>query len=85
MEKTVEVFPDNWQAAVLFLRMGNNWRVGPAGPYGLDFNVLFHKMDRMKLTPERYEELEEEIGVIEDAALQTMHAAAKRAAGKGKP
>lgn len=64
--------------------MGNNWRVGPAGPYGLDFNVLFHKMDRMHLTPARYDELEAEVGVIEDAALQTMHDAAKRAAREGQ-
>ena len=72
-EQTAEVWPDNEQAALLFEAVGTQWRVGPGGAYGLDYSVLFHKMDRMQLTPQRYEELEYEVRVIESAALSAIH------------
>jgi hypothetical protein len=68
----VHVFPDNVQAHNLFVTMGTQWRVGPAGPYGLDYLVLYQKMDRMGLSSERYEALEAEIRIMEDAALEEM-------------
>ncbi len=43
-----------------------------SGPVGLDYNVLYKKMDRMHLSDEKYDELECEIRVIEDAALEAM-------------
>ena len=72
-ENTVGVWPDNLEAVNLFVTVGTQWRVGPNGPYGLDYNVLHHKLDRMGLTPERYAELEEEIRILEGAALDKMH------------
>jgi hypothetical protein len=56
----------------LFASIGTQWRVGPVGPYGLDYNVLYRRMDRMGLTPEEYGELEEEIRAMEEAALEEM-------------
>ncbi len=53
--------------------MGRQWRTGMNGATGLDFNVLFRMMDRMNLTPSRYDELEYEITVLEGAALEAMH------------
>lgn len=44
------------------------------GPVGLDYGVLFKMMDRMNLTPERYDELENEVSIMEDAALAEIHA-----------
>lgn len=72
-EQSAEVWPENEQAALLFRSLGTQWLVGPGGAYGLNYAVLFHKMDRLRLTPERYEELEFEIRVIESAALAAMH------------
>lgn len=69
---TVEVWPDNAQAIRLFTTVSTQWRVGPTGPYGLDYNVLFHKLDRMKLTPTEYESLETDIRTMELAALNEM-------------
>jgi hypothetical protein len=43
----------------------------------LDYNVLYRKMDRLGLTPEACEDLEAEIRVLEDAALETMRKGAK--------
>lgn len=73
-ETTVYVWPDNVEAVNLFCAIGTQWRTHSGGAYGLDYGPLFHKMDRMGLTPERYEELEEEIRVLEKAALDEMRA-----------
>ena len=71
-ENIVEVWPDNWDAVILFHRLGSQWRAGPGGVFGLDYNVLYRMMDRMILTPERYDELEEEIQILEAAAVEEM-------------
>lgn len=66
------VFPDNWPAVELFATMQTQWRTGNHGPYGLDYNVLYHRMDRMNLTPDRYNELEACIRLMESEALDEM-------------
>lgn len=48
------------------------WRVGPSGPFGLDYNVLYRRMDRMNLTPDEWALLEAQIQVMEIAALETI-------------
>lgn len=68
----IEIWPENEQAFFLFQRMVRRWNIGMAGPTGLDFNVLYRMMDRMNLTPDRYDELEIEITVLESAALEEM-------------
>lgn len=68
----VELWECHVPAVELFCQVGTQWRMGGAGPYGLDYNVVYHKMDRMNLTPERYAELEEEIRFLESGALEEM-------------
>lgn len=68
----LEVWPGHEDALNLFLFMRSQWRVGMAGATGLDYSVLFHKMDRMGLSAERYEDLEDEIRIMEGAALDEM-------------
>lgn len=43
------------------------------GPSGLDYNVLFKKMDRMGLSDPDYADLEDDIRVMEFEALSVMH------------
>lgn len=57
----------------LFLSLKTQWRMGAAGAIGLDYNVLYHKMDRMKLEPEVYEQMESDIRVLEEAALKEIN------------
>lgn len=68
-----QVWPENWPAYLLFAQVQTQWRVGAAGATGLDYLPLFHKMDRMRLEPEEYEELEADIRVMEFAALEAMN------------
>lgn len=68
----VEIWSDVLSVYELFSSMRTQWRVGMAGATGLDYNVLFHKMDRMKLTAEDYNQLEHDIQIMESAALEMM-------------
>lgn len=69
----VEIWPENEAAFLLFLSLRSQWRMGMGGATGLDYCALFHKMDRMDLTPEQYDELEEQVRVLEFAALEEIN------------
>lgn len=68
----VDIWPENEQAFDLFTALRTQWRIGFGGPTGLDYNVLHHRMDRLGLTPERYDELEGEVQILEHAALDEL-------------
>lgn len=70
----VEIWPDNLRAVNLFAQIGTQWRTGMGGPTGLDYNVLYRRMDRMGLAPDEYDELEADIQAMEGTALNCMHA-----------
>lgn len=57
---------------MLFASLTTQWRFCFTVPIGLDYAVLYRKMDRMSLTPEEYDELESDIRIMEDEALDTM-------------
>ena len=71
-ERVVEVWPDNHAAFSLFNALGTQWRVGMGGATGLDYNVMYRKMDRLALSTEDYDELERDIQIMESAALAYM-------------
>lgn len=68
-----EVWPENWDVFQVFMAIQSQWRFGPGGPTGLDYNVLYHKLDRMRLSDEEYQRYEADIQVLERAALSTMN------------
>lgn len=69
-----EVWPENWSAFVLFSDLQTQWRVGGmGGVIGLDYNVMFHKLDRMSLAGDDYAQLEDHIHAMERQALTTMN------------
>lgn len=69
----MEIWPDNLRAFELFSSMRTQWRVGMGGPTGLDYSVLYRRMDRMGLTPEQYDQMEADIAVMEAAALEEIY------------
>ncbi len=71
-EYTAWVWRDNLEAVNLFVTLGTQWLVGPGGPYGLNYAMLYLKMDRMGIERQRQAELEEDIRILEDAALAEM-------------
>lgn len=71
-ENTAWVWPCNVPAVNVFVALGTQWRMGSGGPYGLDYSVLYHKLDRMQLSQEAREAIEDDIRTLEDAALEQM-------------
>lgn len=73
-DKVIEIWPENVAAVNLFSSLQTQWyRDGMGVAYGLNYGVLFHKMDRMKLSPSDYKIMEEDISVLELAALAAMN------------
>lgn len=69
----VDIWPEHVQAFELFNFMGTQWRTGVSGPTGLDYGVMYRKMDRMKLSEEEYDQLEADVMVMERTALGCIH------------
>ncbi|MEV8518673.1 DUF1799 domain-containing protein [Dyella marensis] len=69
----VGLWPENWPPIQLFLRISTQWRVGAGGAVGLDYNVLFHELDRAKLGDDAYDDLFAAIQLIEQTALEELY------------
>jgi len=70
---TVEIWPENFLTYQMFCGMQRQWVLAPmGGPIGLNFLVAYSRMDRMGLTPEEYNQLDEDLQVMEGAALEAM-------------
>lgn len=67
------MWPENWQAFRLLCDLQTQWRGAGSGIVGLDYNVMFRKMDRMGLTPEQYDCLEADMRAMEAAALVAIN------------
>lgn len=70
--ETIDIWPDNVRALSLFDAVGTQWRASGFGLIGLDYNVLYRRMDRLHLSESDYEALENDIRIMEDEALTTM-------------
>lgn len=72
-EPLAEVWEENWDALLLYTSYMTQWRTGPGGVIGLDYNVIHHALDRKGITGELFDEYLWQIGVIEMAALKEHH------------
>jgi hypothetical protein len=70
----VEVWPEHWTVFRLFCSLQTQWRVGMCGPTGLDYAALYPLLDRLATTDEEWEEMFNDIQVMEREALATMNA-----------
>lgn len=72
--KDVDVWPENWPSVTLFVEVGNQWnRSGMSGvEVSLNYAVLFARMERMRLSDERWEEMFSDIRHMEREALRVM-------------
>ena len=69
----VDPWPENETAYALLKYMRTQWRMGPGGPAGLDYNVMHNKMTRMHLTSDEYDQLEADLQVMEMAAINCIY------------
>jgi len=68
----VELWPDNAQSVNVFMAMSTQWRMGPIGPSGLDYNVLPEVWRRLKVAPVDRDQVFQDLMAMEDEALRVM-------------
>lgn len=73
VEPECEVWDEHWEALMLFTTYMTQWRTGPGGVIGLDYNVFHHALDRKGVVGDEFDDLVWQLGVIEIAALKEHH------------
>ena len=68
----VEIWPENVQAYELFCAMDTQWRIGMAGPTGLDYAALPMALRMIGAARADWQQLMADVRVMESAALQAM-------------
>lgn len=68
----MEVWPENWPAVRVFIEMGTQWRMSMSGPIGLDYTPLFHRLDRLGLEGEDWEQCFSDVRQMEADALAKL-------------
>ena len=66
----LDIWPENWAALDVFSAMQTQWRVGMAGPTGLDYAVLPVVMDLQGIDPAERAECFAGVQEMEREALQ---------------
>lgn len=67
-----EVWEENWLTFQIFLRLRRQWRVGMAGPTGMDYGLLPLLFNRFGVKPKKQPDILDGLQIMEDAALATM-------------
>lgn len=66
-------WPENAEAVALFNLVQTQWRIGFSGPTSLDYGTVYPLLDRMDLKHAEWDQLLDDIRVMEAAALAEMH------------
>jgi len=73
-EEHFEVWEENWETVLMFLRMQTQWTVAMGGYVGLKYEVLLDASGLMSLYDvENPREMLEELQVMEAAALSELN------------
>jgi hypothetical protein len=70
---TTEIWPDNVRACSVFQALGTQWRTGMGGPSGLDYAVIPVAMRLCNVPRLEWQQLFDDLRVMEAAALAVMH------------
>jgi hypothetical protein len=71
-QETCEVLEENWPAVMLFLDLMTQWRMGMAGPVGIDYAVLPVVMDLRHVAITERSQMFDDIRIMESAALAAI-------------
>lgn len=66
------IWPDNWAAVNVFIKMSTQWRKDEGRAYALDYGVLPVVMRLVGIEHAARADVFESIRILEDAALATM-------------
>jgi hypothetical protein len=70
-QQCCEVWPENWEAMLMFGRIATQWRIGPNGRTGLDYTALSWLLSLYPVPDPR--QLFEDLQVMEAAILEADH------------
>lgn len=72
-QNTVQVWPENWPAFLLFTSLQTQWNVGGmGGRTGLRYEALYPLLDRQAEDRDKWQQLFDDVQVMEYAALAQM-------------
>lgn len=71
----VELWPENARAFAVFSRAATQWRVSMSGPVGLDYRAIYPLIDRAATDAQDWEELFDDVRVMEREAIDEMRRA----------
>ena len=70
-EKDFEVWEENWESVMLFIRMMTQWRTTMGGVIGLDYSVLQILFDLYDIS--NRQQVFEDIQIMEREAMKIMN------------
>lgn len=73
-----EVFPDNWLAVSVFTDLSTQWRVGFAGPVGIDYTAIEPVLRLRGVKRQEWRRLFDDLQVMETEALTVFKEQAER-------
>lgn len=68
----VEIWPENWGAYGVFCAMETQWRIGMAGPTGLDYAALPVALRMVDAPRAEWAQLMADVRVMEASAMRAM-------------
>lgn len=68
----MEIWPENWQAVMVFAAMGTQWTVGNAGVIGLRYESLPVVMRHLGVPPPARAGVFADLRILESAAKEAM-------------
>lgn len=71
---TVSLWPENAEAFAVFNDLRTQWRIGPAGPTGLDYVAMYRELDERGYSGGEREQMKQDIREMERAALDASYA-----------
>lgn len=70
--ETAEIWPDNWESVTVFADLATQWRVGFAGPTGLDYGVIPGVLRLRRVPRAQWAQVFDDVRVMELEALAVM-------------
>ena len=65
-----ELFPENWEPFIYYTEIMTQWRCGPGGFYGLDYNIVYADLNRLGLGGAKRDDFMWAIRTIESTVLR---------------
>jgi len=71
-EPEIDVWEENWEVLMLYIRNQTQWRASAHGFYGLDYNVIYADMSRRAIPDDQQTSMMDDIRIIEAQARKEI-------------